>query len=248
MLARPELQAGRFRLLDTATTPCRLPQRAAAPQARQTMLCASETVARLAPRLLQFLGGRIEPHDKCFHRPRDVLQRQRADRLERQIETPVHMVPHRARDADAAYRALCLQSSGDVHAVAMQVSAVRDHVANVDADAEANAPVRRLIAVIDRHLLLYLDRAAHRAVDAVERDQQRVAAGLHHSAAVLADGRVDQCASQRAQAVQRTGIVQSNQAAVADHVGIDDSDELPAARGLTGEGEFAARGRSRQAG
>ena len=160
--------------------------------------------------------------------------------LERQIEPAVHMVPHRARDADAAYRALRLQPSGDIHAVAMQVRAVRDHVANVDTNAEANAPVGRLIAVIDRHLLLYLDRAAHCAIDAVECDQQRVAAGLHHSAAVLADCRVDQRAAQRAQTTQRASIVQADQAAVADHVGIDDSDQLPAACGLAGDVQVAA--------
>ena len=104
-----------------------------------------------------------------------------------------------------------------------------NHVADVDADAEADAPVGRLIAVIDRHLLLDLYRAAHCAIDAVERHQQQVAAGLHHSAAVLADRRVDQNAPQRAQAAQRAGIVQANQAAIADHVGIDDSDQLTAA-------------------
>ena len=156
------------------------------------------------------------------------------------IETPVHMVPHRARDADAAYRALRLQPSGDIHAVAVKVSAVRDHVADVDTNAEANAPVSRLIAVIDRHLLLYLDRATHRAIDAVERDQQRVATGLHHSAAVLADGRVDQSAAQRAQTTQRASIVQADQPAVADHVGIDDSNQLPAACGLAGDVQVAA--------
>ena len=147
----------------------------------------------------------------------------------------MHMVAHRARDADTADRTRRLQPGGDVHAVAVQVGAVRDHVADVDADAEADAAVRRLVAVIHRHLLLHLDRAAHRAVDAVERDQQRVAAGLHHPAAVLADRRVDQRAPQRAQAAQRAGIVQADQPAVADHVGVDDGDQLAAARGLAGE-------------
>jgi hypothetical protein len=180
-------------------------------------------------------GTRIEPKDKGFYWPGDVLQCQLADRPERQIEPAVHMVAHRARDADAADRARRLQPGRDVHAVAVQVRAVRDHIADVDADAEANAPVRRLVAVIDRDLLLHLDRATHRTVDAVERDQQRVATGLHYSAAVLADCRVDQRAPQSAQAVQGASIVLTDQPAVADHVGIDDGDQLPAARGLAGE-------------
>ena len=103
----------------------------------------------------------------------------------------MHVVSHRARHADTAHRARRLQPGRDVHAIAVQVRAVRDHVADVDADAEADATVWRLVPVIHRHLLLYLDRAAHRAIDAAERDQQRVAAGLRHPAAVFADRRVD---------------------------------------------------------
>ena len=147
----------------------------------------------------------------------------------------MHMIPHRARDADAAHRAFRLQSGCDVYAVAMEVSAIGDHVADVDADAEANAPVRWLIAVTDWHMLLHLNRAAHSTIDTVERYQKRVAAGLHNSAAMLADGRVDQSAPQRPQTAQCAGIIEANQAAIADHVGIDDSDQLTAARGLAGE-------------
>ena len=96
-------------------------------------------------------------------------------------------------------------------------------------------PIRRLVAIMDRHLLLHLHGTAHRPVDAVEHDQQRVAAGLDDPAAVLLDRRVDQVAPERAQPFERPGIVQPDQAAVADHVGIDDGDQLAAARGLAGE-------------
>ena len=83
----------------------------------------------------------------------------------------MHMVPDSPRDADAANRTCRLQSRSNVCAVAMKVGAVRDHVAYVDADAEADAEVRWLVAIIHRHLLLYFDSAAHCPVDAVERDE-----------------------------------------------------------------------------
>src|SRR5580704_17036490 len=147
----------------------------------------------------------------------------------------MHMIPHRTRDADAAHWAFRLQSGCDVHAIAMEVSAIGNHVADVDADAEANASVRCLIAVTDWHLLLHLDRAAHSTIDAVEGHQKRIAASLRHSATVFVDGWVDQNAPQRAQTAQCAGVIRADQAAIADHVGIDDSNQLTAARGLAGE-------------
>jgi hypothetical protein len=51
----------------------------------------------------------------------------------------MHLVPNRARHANPTYRTFCLWPRGDVHAVNMQVRAVRYHVADVDADAKAYA-------------------------------------------------------------------------------------------------------------
>ena len=79
----------------------------------------------------------------------------------------------------------------------MQISPIGNRVANVDPDAEADSPIRWLISVMDRNLLLHLDGTAHRPVDAVEHDEQEVAAGLDDPATVLLDRRVDQLAAQR---------------------------------------------------
>ena len=109
----------------------------------------------------------------------------------------------------------------------MQVSPISNGVSNVDADAKADGSIRRLIAVVDRNLLLHLHGTAHRPVDAVEHDQQGVAAGLDDPAAMLLDRRVDQVAAESTQPFERSCVVQADQAAVADHVGIDDGDQLP---------------------
>ena len=172
---------------------------------------------------------------KRLYRARNVPQRQRPDWCEGQIQTPMHVVAHAPRDADASRGTLRLQTGGDVHAVTMQVRIIRYYVANVDADPEPDASVWQLIAVVNRNLLLHLDRASHRAVDAVERYQQRVTAGLHHSSAALPDRRINQCPPQRPQAPQCAGVVKTNQTAVTDHVGVHYRDQPAATRGLAGE-------------
>src|SRR4029077_12372896 len=106
--------------------------------------------------------GPTHPQNEPLPRARDFLQRQRADRFEFEIELAVHMVAHRARNADAADRAFRFQPGGNVDTIAMQVRAVRYHVADVDTHAEADTPVRRLVAVMGRYPLLHLDRAAYR--------------------------------------------------------------------------------------
>ena len=122
----------------------------------------------------------------------------------------MHMVPDSPRDADAANGTRRLQSCRDVRTVTVQVGTLGDHVADVDPDAEPNAPVRRLVAIIDWHLLLHLHRATDGPVDGIERDQQRIAAGLHHAPAMLADRRIDQRSPQSAQSAQRPRIVQAD--------------------------------------
>ena len=108
------------------------------------------------------------------------------------------MIPHGARDANAPGRTLGLQPGCHVDAIAVKIGAVGDHVGDVDADTKTDAPIRRLVAVMDWHLLLHLDGTAHGAVDAVEYDQQRIAPGLDDPAAMLADRGIDQaCRSAR---------------------------------------------------
>ena len=57
--------------------------------------------------------------------------------------------------------------------------------------------------------------------------KQGIAACLDDPAAVLADRRIDQTAAQRPQPHQRPGVVQADEAAIADHVGVDDRHQFP---------------------
>ena len=80
---------------------------------------------------------------------------------------------------------------------------------------------------MDGNLLLHLHGTAHRPVNAIEYDQQRIASSLNNPAAMLIDRRVYQVPAECPQTIERSRIVQANQTAVANHVGIQYGDQLP---------------------
>ena len=108
------------------------------------------------------------------------------------------MIAHRSRDADAARRTLGLKSGRHIHHIAVDISAIWNHIADVDADAKADRPIGRLVAIVGGHLLLHLHRTAHRSINAVEHDEQGIASRVDDPAAMLVDGWVDQSAAKSA--------------------------------------------------
>src|ERR1700757_4854150 len=75
----------------------------------------------------------------------------------------------------------------DVDAVAEDVVLVDDDVAEIDADAEIDAPLGWHIGVARGHLALDLDRATNRIDHARELAEQTVARRVDYAAAVLLD-------------------------------------------------------------
>jgi hypothetical protein len=112
----------------------------------------------------------------------------------------------------------------------VQVGAVRNRITQVDPHTKADGTIRWLIAVMDWNLLLYSHCTAHRSIDAVKGDEQRIAAGLNDPATMLLDRWVYQVLAQSSEPSQGSGVVQTDQATVADHIGIDDGDQLPPIR------------------
>jgi hypothetical protein len=101
------------------------------------------------------------------------------------------MVADRARDADAPRRRQRLQPCRDVDAIAVNVVAVGDHVAEIDPDAKAQAALLGKIEIAVGHRALDFGRTAHRVDDAGEFRQHAVAGGLDDAAVMLADLRIN---------------------------------------------------------
>ncbi len=87
----------------------------------------------------------------------------------------------------------------------------------------------QLIAIVLRHLSLDSDGATHGTVDAIEFDEQRIASDLDDSPAMFVDSWVDQSAAEGPQPFERSDVIQPDQAAVTNHVGIDHGNQLPPA-------------------
>ena len=145
------------------------------------------------------------------------------------------MIAHRSRDTDAAGGTLGLDSGRYIHGIAVQVCSIGDRVANVDPNAEPKGTIRWLISVMDRNLLLDLYGTTNCTVDAIEHYEQRIAPSLGDLAAMFVNRRVYQVAAQCPQPLQSSCVIQLDQTAVTDHVGIDDDDQLAPIRGPTSE-------------
>src|SRR5262249_18016733 len=71
----------------------------------------------------------------------DVLQSLFAEILEGDGELAAHLVAHLGRDANGTGFGQSLQARSDVHAVAIEIAALDDHVAKTDADPQQNLPI-----------------------------------------------------------------------------------------------------------
>ena len=115
-----------------------------------------------------------------------------------------------------------MQAGRDVDAIAVDVLAVDDDVADVDADPVEDLPVLGHASVALPHGALELDREANRIHDAAEFHQGAVAHELDGAAAILRGFRGDEQLVMCLERRQGAGLVPAHEAAVADHVGRKD--------------------------
>ena len=81
----------------------------------------------------------------------------------------------------------------DIDAVAHQVAvALFDHIAQMDADTELDAPFGRQPGIALDHAVLHLDGAADGVDDATKLDEAAIACALHDAPVMHGDRRVDQ--------------------------------------------------------
>ena len=81
-------------------------------------------------------------------------------------ELVADVLPYRAGDADPAGLRERLQPGGDVDAVAINVAALGDHIAEVDADPKGDPLIVGDIGIAVEHRPLQLDGTANRLYDA----------------------------------------------------------------------------------
>jgi hypothetical protein len=108
---------------------------------------------------------------KCLDWAGDVLKADCTELIELQAKTAMHVVTHRARDANLPGGTYRLEPYGYVYRFAVQVCSVWDGIAYIDPSSEANGALRRLIGVKDWNLLLHLDGTAYGPIDAIEHDK-----------------------------------------------------------------------------
>src|ERR1700727_1017859 len=104
----------------------------------------------------------INPGHERFDRSCDVFQIERPKLLKCQIEPIMHVVAHGSRDADATGRTFGLEPCGYIHHITVDIGSIWNYIADVNADAEPDRPVQRLIAITDGHLLLDFYRTSER--------------------------------------------------------------------------------------
>ena len=135
---------------------------------------------------------------------------------------PVGDLVDRARDADTARFRQPLQPCRDIDAVAIDVVAVDDHVAEIDTDAENDALVLGDTGIAVDHRPLDLARAPDCIDDARKFHQHAVACGLDDAAVMLADLRIAKLAAMRPQASECPRLIRSHQPRIACDIGSED--------------------------
>jgi len=160
------------------------------------------------------------------------------------VRKPVaDMVADRARDTDAAGCGQALQPCGDVDALAEDVVAVGDHVAEVDPDAKAQAALLGEIQIALGHRVLDFAGTAHRVNDAGKFRQHAIAGGLDDTPVMLADFRINELDEMRLDAFVRSFLIRTHQARVAYYIGGEDRGKA-AGSSLGGHGSDGAISRA----
>jgi len=175
---------------------------------------------RLAPR--QFCNDLwskgIDPHWSG-----NVLERSFSTIFERVSKLGTYVLVHRSGHADAAGIRQRFEAAGNVDPVTMNILVNRQDVTKVDADAQVNALPIRVGGVPLSHRLLQRDGAGYGLHRTRELHQDAIAFDPDDPARVLPNLRPHDVAQYILQTPPRTDLVLSSEAAIAHHVGKQDS-------------------------
>src|SRR5262245_50339658 len=166
--------------------------------------------------------NRIDMHRLC-----DVLEPGLAKIADGKLEPRSHLPVGVLRKTYGSRLGNVLQARRDVDAVTHQVAiAFLDDVAEMNADAKFDAPLRRQTGVALDHQVLNLDAATNSVDDTAKFHEDSITGSLHDASVVDGDCRIDQVASQGTQPCQRPVLVRSGQPAESDDVRREDRSKL----------------------
>ena len=158
----------------------------------------------------------------------DVLELGQAKVAHLQIESAFDLTISVLGQTDRAGLGDAFKTRSDIDAVAHEVAvALLDDIAEMNADPELDALLRRHVGVALDHSRLDFDRAAHGVDDAAELDDRAVAGALDDAAVVHGNDRVDQVAAKRPEPRQRAVLVGAGEPAIAGDIGHQNRRELP---------------------
>src|SRR5579863_8127647 len=163
------------------------------------------------------------------HRPGDVLQRLLAKVAELRFDPAADVLVGRAGETDAAWLGDALEPRRDVDAVAEDVLAVDQHVAEMDADAIEDALVLRDALIALGHQLLDGDSAFDGGDDRRELDEHAVAHRFDDPPAMAGDERPRRLAM-RQHRPRRADLILAHQTRIADDIGGEDRRQFALAR------------------
>src|SRR3984893_3794217 len=157
--------------------------------------------------------------------PVDVLQLDLADAHQSLRDFIVHLIEHLTCDRDPTWIGQGLNTRGDVHAVAHNVAAAVNDIAQVDANSNLQLSVCGSVQVPSGQRLLEFDRAIHRGHRAGELNQKAVAYRFYLLPLMLEE-RGPQESAVFIEQLHRKPLVALRQRAVAHHVREHDRGEL----------------------
>ena len=152
-------------------------------------------------------------------RPGNVLHCLSAAIGEFNAEFSEHLGVHLLRDTDATGFSDLLQSSGYIHAVAVDIVAIYDYITKVHAYPVFNPLVIAPVCVVFSDLCLHRNSPIDGIHDARKLGQQSVPHELHDPSAVLGDLRRDQFRKTGLEASVGASLVRAHETRIADHIG-----------------------------
>src|SRR6516165_3563836 len=146
------------------------------------------------------------------YRTRDVLEGLLANVSELDRDFPANLFVGGSRNANATRFGDALKPCRNVDAIAKNVIAVDDDVADIDADAEADLLFCDLTCL--RHLALNGHGAVHRVYGAGELNKHPIAGRLDDTAFVFGNSGIDNLTAERLQRCQRAYLIDADQSGI----------------------------------